>query len=310
MSFENTQLTIAKNFNPNNLIFAKSKEGTLPDSSIKFQRIPIGIKNPDGTTGELVILTPKVYSFGLSENTVFGDKTKKKDGYTFPLCLQSRDGLTDDEKDFIDTFKAILEACKEHVIKPETKKELKKPNLQPPAFNLLYYKTIDGEVAPGTGPIMYPKIMIKKAKKDTPEQITTIFTDENGQDVDPLTLLNKHCYTRAAIKIESIFIGSLVSLQVKVQEAEVKVIGNTVKRLLLRPQAESGVSMMSDERTTSSSRPALLSPPVYVQQTMKTIQDDDDEPVDNSDDEDDEPVKKPEPTPAPKAPVRRVAAKK
>jgi hypothetical protein len=41
------------------------------------------------------------------------------------------------------------------------------------------------------------------------------FIDENGNDIDPLSLIGKHGFATAALKIESIFIGSKISLQVK-----------------------------------------------------------------------------------------------
>jgi hypothetical protein len=296
MSFENTQLTNAKNFNPKNLIFAKSKEGSIPDSSIKFLRIPVGIKNPDGSTGELVLLTPRVYSFGLSVNTNM--QTKKPDGYTFPLCLQSREGLTEDERDFISAFTAVVDRCKEYLVQPEVKKEIKKFDLEISdlkKLNSLYYKRVDGAIVDGSGPVLYPKIMLKKTKSkkgdETFEQITTIFSDENGQDIDPMTLLEKHCYTRAAVKIESIFIGAKISLQIKVHEAEVKIIGGTVRRLLSRPQASDSNVKMSEPQT----------------QPLSTTFVEDNDSVSDSD-SDEAPV--PVPVPVSKAPVRRVAAKK
>lgn len=53
-----------------------------------------------------------------------------------------------------------------------------------------------------------------------------------------MTLLNKQCYVNSGlIKIEGIFVGSKVSLQVKLYEAEIEVKESGLKRLL-RPSME------------------------------------------------------------------------
>jgi hypothetical protein len=313
MSFsQNTQLTLAKGYNVNNMVFEKARDGTIPNSSLTFKRIPLGTRNPDGTTGELVILTPRVYSFGLSINTNM--QTGKPDGYTFPLCLQSRDGQTPDEKDFIDTFNNIVEHCKEYLIEHRNDVEqytLEMNDLK--KLNSLYYKRVKGVIVEGTGPVLYPKVLQQKKKSKAakgavsqpePEdpsggRITTIFCDENGNDLDPLTLLEKHCFAQAAIKIESIFVGSKISLQVKVHEAEVSIIGGTAKRLLKRPQATSQVQMSSSSSSTSQSASSVS---VDAEDSGSVNGDSEPEPEDVP-----EP---PKPVAPVKAPVRRVAAKK
>lgn len=321
MSFaQNTQLTLATGYNTNNMVFEKPRDGTIPNSTFAFKRVPIGTKNPDGTTGELVILTPRVYSFGLSVNTNM--QTGKPDGYTFPLCLQSRDGLTPDEKAFIDTFNNVVERCKQYIL--DHKDELGKYELEMgdlKKLNSLYYKRDKGKIVEGTGPVLYPKVLQQKKKSNgkggkgpanvSPEEeaaggkITTIFCDENGNDIDPLTLLEKHCFATAAVKIESIFVGAKISLQVKVHEAEVSVIGGTSKRLLKRPQGSSQVVMHDNPAPTTSSSNQASTPAV----SSRNDDDDDDGSVKGSDSEPDEPAPKPVAAPT-KAPVRRVAAKK
>jgi hypothetical protein len=319
MSFDNTQLTQASGYNTKkNMLFGKPKDGTIPNSTFSFKRIPIGTRNPDGTSGELVLLTPRVYSFGLSVNTNMN--TGKPDGYTLPLCLQSRDGPTQEETDWVNTFNSIVDNCREHILSVRDeigKYELEAADLK--KLNPLYYRKEKGKVVDGSGPVLYPKILqqkkkVGKGKAPPPSSdgsdsvITTIFVDEQGNDIDPLTLLEKHCYTSAAIKIESIFVGAKVSLQVKVQEAEVSVVGGTKTRLLKRPQADSRVVMSSD--ITSSSSP--VSNPATTSSSFQALQNDDEDDsgsVKGSDDESDPPPVTVSKTTA-KAPVRRVAAKK
>ena len=105
--------------------------------------------------------------------------------------------------------------------------------------------------------------------------ISTPFSNERGIDIDPMILMNKPCYATAAIKIESIFIGAKISLQVKVYEAEVKMIDNAPRRLLRRPVESESVVMESHEKEDEK-------------EINKNDDDDDDHSVKGSDDEDDD----------------------
>ena len=115
--------------------------------------------------------------------------------------------------------------------------------------NPLYIKRDKGKVVEGASPMLYAKVLQNK-KMGT---ITSIFYDENGRDLDPMALMNKQCYVKAAIKIEGIFIGSKVSLQVKLHEAEIKMKESGVKRLLRAP------APVEEEEKRSVPEPAAVS---------------------------------------------------
>jgi len=242
MAFDNTQLTnITKKFDTKNLIFGKPRDGSIPNSTVVFKRIPIGVRNTDGSLGELVIpTTDNLYSFGLSPNTNM--QTGKTDGYTLSLCLWNKDTPTDEQKEWVENFTKIIDSIKDYLLSHRDdfgKYELESADLK--NFNPLYYKKEKGKRVDGAGPVLYPKV-IQNKKNDV---ITTPFCNENGEDIDPMILLNKACKATAAIKIESIFIGAKLSLQVKVYEAQVKMFDNTVKRLLRKPESSSSVVMES-----------------------------------------------------------------
>ena len=242
MAFDNTQLTnITKKFDTKNLIFGKPRDGSIPNSTVVFKRIPIGVRNTDGSLGELVIpTTDNLYSFGLSPNTNM--QTGKTDGYTLSLCLWNKDTPTDEQKEWVENFTKIIDSIKDYLLAHRDdfgKYELESADLK--NFNPLYYKKEKGKRVDGAGPVLYPKV-IQNKKNDV---ITTPFCNENGEDIDPMILLNKACKATAAIKIESIFIGAKLSLQVKVYEAQVKMFDNTVKRLLRKPESSSSVVMES-----------------------------------------------------------------
>jgi hypothetical protein len=306
MSFENTQLTnITKKFDTKNLIFGKPRDGSIPNSTVVFKRIPIGVRNPDGTLGELVIpTTENLYSFGLSPNTNM--TTGKIDGYTLSLCLWNKDAPTDEQKVWVDNFTKIIDSIKDYLISHRDnfeKYDLDMAELK--KFNPLYYKTEKGKRVEGAGPVLYPKVLQNK-KNDI---ITTPFCNEHGEDIDPMTLLNKACKATAAIKIESVFIGAKISLQVKVYEAQVKLFDNSVKRLLRKPEASSKVVM---EDAADDHEDVVEA---AAENAADDQNDDDDGSVKASDDESEEepappaPVVVAPPVAAAKAPVRRVVRK-
>lgn len=233
----NTQLTSAIGFNTNNIIFSDPIDGSIPDTPVKFKRIQISTKNPDGTFGELVLPTVgSLYSYGVSENLDQG--TGKVNGYTFPICLYSKDMPTPEQEKWVESFNSIVEACKKHVL--DNRDEIEKYDLEESdlkKFNPLYWKKEKGKVVDGTGPTLYAKlIMNKKLGK-----ILSMFTDTNGVDIDPMELIDKRNNCRAAIKIESIFIGNKVSFQCKLYEAEVTLIESGMRRLLSRVGANTRV---------------------------------------------------------------------
>jgi hypothetical protein len=236
---ENTQLTSASGYDINNIIFSDVQHESIPKSvpQINYKRIMIRTKNSDGSIGDLILPTEKLFSFGVSENT--NQETGKVNGYVMPLCLHNRDGATKEENDWSETFTAIVEKCKDHLL--ANKEEIENFDLERndlKKLNPLYYKREKGKIVPGTGPTLYAKLIVSKKLNN---KILTMYFDFNGDVVDPLTLLGKYCYARSAVKIESIFIGNRISLQVKLYECEVKLMDTGMKQLLRRPQAQKRV---------------------------------------------------------------------
>ena len=116
-SSENTQLSPVMGYDPKKqMIFSAPDLGTVPGSTpkIEFRRINISTLNEDGTVGELVFPTERVFSFGVSENIEQG--TGKITGYTFPLVLWSKDQPTEAEKTWTDTFDKVVDCCIDHLV--------------------------------------------------------------------------------------------------------------------------------------------------------------------------------------------------
>lgn len=281
---DNTQLTSASGYDTKRMIFSEPQTGSIPNSvpAINYKRILISTLNEDGTTGDLIFPTSSLFSFGVSENK--NPETDKVNGYVMPLCLWNRDSPTKEEKAWSTAFDSVIERCKEHLI--ANREEIDQYNLEMTdlkKFNPLYWRRERGRVVEGTGPTLYAKLIVSKKQ----DKIVSMFYDENGEEIDPLTLLGKYCYAKAAVKIESIFIGNKISMQVKLYECEVKVAETGMKRMMkTRPAASKKVTM-------AVSKPLDDEP-------------DSDASVVDSDGEDSKPAPKPKSPVAAKKVVRRV----
>jgi hypothetical protein len=244
------------------MIFSEPIVGSIPDSKVKieFKRINISTRNEDGSVGELIIPTERLYSFGVSENT--SQETGNVTGFTFPLCLWSRDGATPAEKTWVDTFNEIVECCMDHLI--ENKEEIDLFDLTRAdltkakgGFNPLYTKKEKftdekGKTGlrnvPGRGPTLYAKLIYSKKQ----DKFLTQFFDTNDNILEARDLMGKHCYASGAVKIESIFVGAKISLQVKLYEAVVEPSKMGMKRLLARPKARSKVLASMNENKSAA----------------------------------------------------------
>ena len=264
----NTQLTSIESYNPTErMIFSPVISEEIPDSrpKIEYKRIIISTRNEDGTIGDLIIQTERLYSFGVSQTT--SQETGKITGYTFPLCMWSRDGPTDEEKKWTDTFNAIVDCCANHLV--ENREEIERfelvlgelnktrGGLNPMYWKMEKYKdettgkTVLRRV-PDRGPTLYTKLIFSKKNN----KFLTQFFDENDEPIDALDLMGKHCYAVGAIKIESIYIGAkTIALQVKLYEVVVEPTRTGMKRLLARPTARPKV--LTANPTNSSAATAM-----------------------------------------------------
>ena len=242
----NTQLNSADGLNISNIRFSEPIEASIPPS-ITYKRVGLTYINDDGSEGELIVSTDELYSYGVGENTNI--ETGKVNGYVLPLVLHNKSGPTQYQKTFVDVFNKIVEKCKDYLM--ENKEELGQYELERndlKKLNPLYYKKDKGKIVEGSSPTLYAKLIVKKDKKDGNKIITVFFDRDSGDTMDALELLGKHCYARAAVKFESIFIGNKISLQIKLYECEVKQVNTGMRRLLSRPQSDSKVSTISNSK--------------------------------------------------------------
>jgi hypothetical protein len=227
-----TQLTDATNYDVKRIVFSEPIESKIPNSALTYKRINISTMNDDGkSSGDLILKTPYLFSFGVQENKGLDGK---KNGYVMPLCLWNRNGPSSEENAWTDTFNNICEHAKKYLV--DHKGDIGKWDLdmaELKKFNPLYWKKDKktGKIEPGTGPTLYPKLIA--SRRDNVERIMTIFYDTDTLDeINPIDIVGKYCNVTAAVKIESIFIGNRISLQVKLWEVEVSLQSGGMRRLL------------------------------------------------------------------------------
>lgn len=245
---ENTQLTQVPNLNTDNLIFSKPVVSTIAGSAqMTYNRITISVKNPDGTCGNLVVCTEKLFSFGVGTNALNDDP---KDGYRISLSMHARDAPSDAEMAWIAGFNKIVEKCKQHLLQVKDQVglfKLSETHSLFDAFNPVKYK-IDkktGDVVKDMPPILSVKLVSRKG------EIVSLFNDERGNKMDPMSLFKKTCHMRAAIRVEAIFItAKCVALQLRLHEAQVKVADTGFKSLLApiaSPESRETKSPLDDD---------------------------------------------------------------
>ena len=215
------QLSSYENLTQDNIIFKESKEFKVKDSKIKYKRIPIEIKYSNGKKGPLVIETPFLFSFGVSEKK--NQETKKLVGYSIPVCLWAKDSEPNNkEKAFLEVINNVTSLSQKYLENEYG------PDLASTLTTPLYYKQEEytdkkGKKKtrndPSSAPVFYAKLIYSEKSK----KILSLFKGKGGKDLNPFKYIEQYCNVKLALIIEGIFISKTVSsLQIKVHECYVK----------------------------------------------------------------------------------------
>lgn len=213
---QNTILTSIDNLDVNNIVFSKPEINNIPGNKLSYKRIRINIKNGDELSDLVLESPPNLLSWGLSEQIDL--QSNALNGYQIPVCLWSKNGPTPEEKKFTDTFDTICQYIKNYLV--EHRDDIEQYSLEfadLKKFNPLYWKTEKGKVVEDRGPTLYAKCLYNKKT----EKVNTLFLNEAENPprrVNPLSLIGKPCFVKIALKLESIYIGTKISFQVKCQE--------------------------------------------------------------------------------------------
>ena len=215
------QLSSYENLTQDNIIFKEAKEFKVKDSKIKYKRIPIEIKYSNGKKGPLVIETPFLFSFGVSEKK--NQETKKLVGYSIPVCLWAKDSEPNNkEKAFLDVINNLTSLSQQYLENEYG------PDLASSLTTPLYHKQEEytdkkgkkkTRIDPSSAPVFYAKLIYSEKSK----KILSLFKGKGGKDLNPFKYIDQYCNVKLALIIEGIYISKTVtSLQIKVHECYVK----------------------------------------------------------------------------------------
>ena len=215
------QITSYEDLTPDNIIFNEAKEYKVKDSKIRYKRIPIEVKYPNGKKGQLIIETPLLFSFGVTEKK--NQETNKLVGYSIPVCLWAKDSEPNiQEKAFFDVINNITTICQQH-LENEYGADLASSLSEP-----FYYKQVEYTDKKGkkktkrdtsAAPVLYAKLTYSEKSK----KILSLFKTKGKKDLNPFKYIDQYCHVRMALIIEGIFISKTVtSVQIKVHECYIK----------------------------------------------------------------------------------------
>ena len=108
------QLSSFENITEDNIVFQTAKKHKVPNSKIKYERIKIERKLPDGKTTPLVVETQYLFSFGISERK--DQETNKANDYSIPVCLWKKDAEPNQkETNFLNIKNKVFVLCQDHL---------------------------------------------------------------------------------------------------------------------------------------------------------------------------------------------------
>ena len=213
------QLSSFENITEDNIVFQPAKKHKVPNSKIKYQRIKIERKLPNGKTTPLVVESPFLFSFGISERK--DQETNKISGYSIPVCLWKKHAEPNQkETNFFNIINKVYDLCQNHLSREYGDNDRY-------LLDILYYKQVEYIDQKGiskkkkdktSSPVFYVKLIYSSDTK----KFSTVFRVKGKKEVKPLEHKDKYFNTRMAIIFDSIYLGrNSVSIQVKAHEVHI-----------------------------------------------------------------------------------------
>ena len=194
----------------------------------------------------LVFSSEEVFSFGVSRNTLDTNSIS----YQISLCLYDRENPKEEEIKWSAKYEEMAAVCR-HYLKTS---EFKKLKGLIDTMKGLSWK--GNEIGDADGPKLYPKVMFNQKK----EEFITVFMDETDEIIeDPKTILDKRGRIKVALRFESIFVGSKVALQVRVNDVLISKWFEAYKpRALIVRRNGAGGSAIKNIKTSDKSEESDL----------------------------------------------------
>ena len=174
---------------PKRISYFKLQRNKVPNSKIKYQRIKIERKLPNGKLTPLVVETPFLFSFRISERK--DQETNKISGYSIPVCLWIKDAEPNQkETNFLNIINKVQDLCRDHLSREYGENEAACLS------DVLYYKQIEYTDGKGkikkkkdktSAPVLYVKLIYSSDNK----KFSTIFRVKGNKEVKPLDYKDK-----------------------------------------------------------------------------------------------------------------------
>ena len=214
------QLSSFENITEDNIVFQTAKKHKVPNSKIKYERIKIERKLPNGKFSPLVVETLFLFSFGISERK--DQETNKVSGYSIPVCLWIKDAEPNQkETNFLNIINKVQDLCHDHLSREYGE------NQAAGLSDILYYKQIEyvdkkGKTKKRKDETSAPVLYVKLNYSSDTKKFSTIFRVKGKKEVKPLDYKDKYFNTRMAIIFDSIYLGKTnISTQVKAHEVHI-----------------------------------------------------------------------------------------
>ena len=238
------QLTSLENLTNENIKFNEAKVFKVKDSNIKYKRIPIEVNYPNNKKGPLVIETPFLFSFGVTERK--NQDTKKLVGYSIPVCLWGKDEEPNKkEKEFYDAILNLTSLAQQH-LESEYGADAASYLTDPLYYKQEEYTDKKGKKKTRKVESAAPILSAKLIYTDRSKKILSLFKGNKGKDLNPFRYIDQYFTAKLALIVEGIFMSkSVTSLQIKVHECYVKPL--KARESLLKFEEDEG----SDEEEKS-----------------------------------------------------------
>ena len=242
------QLSSFENINEDDIVFQTAKKHKVPNSKIKYQRVKIERKLPNGKLTPLVVETPFLFSFGISERK--DQETSKVSGYSIPVCLWKRDAEPNQkETNFFNIINKVYNLCHNHLSRDYGENEASCLS------DILYYKQAEYNDQKGktkkkkdktSAPVLYVKLIYSSDTK----KFSTLFRVKGKKEVKPLDYKDKYFNTRLAIIFDSIYLGRN-SVSIQVIAHEVRILPFEERKSLLEYKENDDVDDVNDVEVES-----------------------------------------------------------
>ena len=239
------QLSSYDYLTPENIVFNEAKEYKVKDSKIRYKRIPIEVKYLNGKKGPLVIETPLLFSFGVSEKK--NQETNKLVGYSIPVCLWAKDSEpSTKERSFFDAVNNVTNLSQQYLAN-EYGADLASTLSSPFYYKQEEYTDKKGKkktrIDLSSAPVLYAKLIYSEKSK----KILSLFKTKGKKDLNPFKYIDQYCNVKMALIIEGIFISKTVtSLQIKVHECYVKPLKPRESLLTIEEEEEESKQVVED----------------------------------------------------------------